>query len=114
MSSDVPMQFSRQLAELLIERGLTRRNGNPDWSRFSRELPGVSYESLRKALTGERPVSLKIMRSTAKQLEVSPTVFYEYRLWAARRELDPATVGYLRTARALAAWERALAELDTD
>ena len=75
----------------------------------------MKYETLRKAVTAERAVSEKLMRSVAEALHVEPTVFVEYRLIQARRELDPAEVGWDRAIEALAAWETfKLHELKTD
>ena len=99
-------RFGRVLAELLIETGYVRKNSNPDWVRFVLELPDVGYETLRKAVADERPVSEALMRGVAQALNVDPSVFVEHRLAAARRELDPNSVGWARAVEALAAWEQ--------
>jgi hypothetical protein len=103
MASTTP--FGRVLAQLLIESGFTRRNSNPDWVRFAGRLPGIGYETLRKAVAGERAVSEHIMREVALALGVEPTVFIEYRLLQARRNLDPSEVGWSRAVEALATFE---------
>lgn len=95
-------RFGPTLAELIVSSGYARRNHNPDWVRFVAEVPGVSYETLRKAVADERPVSETLMRGVAAALNVEPTVFLEYRLLHARRELDPLEVGWTRAAEALA------------
>src|SRR5690349_16143889 len=86
--------FGRVIRELLIARGITTKLGNPLWSQLADRMPLVSYESLRKAAAGERVPSRKIMEECARVLKVDPVeTFAEYRLWSARRELDPAEVG---------------------
>ena len=94
-------EFGQVLANLLVTTGFARKNYSPDWMRFTATIPGVSYESLRKAVTGERDVSEDLMRRVAQALKVEPTVFIEYRLSQARRELDPKQVGWTRAAEAL-------------
>jgi transcriptional regulator with XRE-family HTH domain len=85
--------FGTALRDLLIERGITTRLGNPDWPAFSAKVPGVHYETLRKAVTGDRPVAPKIIEAVADALRVDPETFAEYRLWQLRRTFDPADVG---------------------
>jgi hypothetical protein len=85
--------FGAFLRDLLIERGYTTGIGNPNWSQFALDLGDIQYESLRKAVTGERPPSARIMVRSAEQLGVEPTVFWEYQLWLAQRALDPTKVG---------------------
>lgn len=69
-------RFGPTLARLLIDSGYARRNSNPDWVRFVVEVPGVSYETLRKAVADERPVSETLMRRVASALNVEPTSFW--------------------------------------
>jgi hypothetical protein len=99
------LRFSRVLLDLVVENGYTRKNGSPDWVQFVSAVPNVSYETLRKALAKERDVSEQLMRRVAHTLSVEPTVFTEYRLIQARRELDPRQVGWPRAIQALAALE---------
>lgn len=40
---------------------ITTRLGNPDWAGFAQLLEGVSYETLRKAVVGERSPARKLM-----------------------------------------------------
>ena len=101
-----PNQFGRVLAELLIRSGYVRKNSNPDWIRLVAELDDVKYETLRKAVADERPVSEALMRRVARALNVDPTIFVEHRLLQARRELDPNQVGWARAVAALTSWER--------
>ena len=71
-----PRPFGAVLRDLLIERGITTGIGNADWVTFARMLTDVSYESLRKAVTGERPPGVRIMQSVASALKVDPDVFW--------------------------------------
>jgi hypothetical protein len=90
---------------LLIEACIVIRMGNPDWTAPARKTHGVNYESLRKAVVGERGPSEKIMLATAQALGVKPTIFAEYRLLKARRSLDPDHVGWSAATKALNQWE---------
>jgi hypothetical protein len=97
--------FGTALRDLLIERKITTKLGNPDWTAFAKRLRGISYETLRKAVTGERPVAPKILETSAKVLGIEPTLFGEYRLWKLRQTLDPAAVGAETALQNLARWE---------
>jgi hypothetical protein len=99
-----PRPFGTVLRDLLIERGMTTGIGNPDWVTFARALPDVSYESLRKAVTGERPPGIKIMESAAAALDVDPDVFWEHQLAHAQRSFNPAEVGEAAAFANLQAW----------
>lgn len=85
--------FGAVVRDLLIERGVTTPMGNPNWSGFVQDLEGVQYETLRKAVTGERRPSVKLMEQVAQALGVEAGDFYEYQLWQAQRAFDPAEVG---------------------
>jgi hypothetical protein len=85
--------FGEVVRDLLIDRGYTTAIGNPDWPRFARELEGINYETLRKAVTRERMPSMKLMERVAASLDVEPTVFWEYELARARRSFDLRHVG---------------------
>ena len=102
------MQFGPTLVQLVIQRGYVRKNHSPDWMNFVAVVPDVEYETLRKAIAEERPVSETLLRRVAAALNVEPTVFTEYRLIQARRALDPKEVGWSRAVEALQAWERAI------
>lgn len=105
MSQANPSQFGATLRSLLIDADIVTRMGNPDWSALVQRMPGVSYESLRKAVVGERAPSEKIMLATARAFGVEPTIFIEYRLLKARRSLDPDHVGWSAAMKALNRWE---------
>lgn len=85
--------FGEVLRDLLIANDYVTAIGNANWMAFSHELADVQYESLRKAVTGERAPSPKIMETVAAQLGVSPDVFWEYKLWSVQRQFDPKEVG---------------------
>jgi hypothetical protein len=106
MTQTNPPQFGAKLRALLINAGVVTRMGNPDWTALVRQMPGVSYESLRKAIVGERFPSEKIMTTAAEALDVQPTVFVEYQLLQARRALDPDQAGWKAATNALERWER--------
>lgn len=97
--------FGVKVRELLIERGMTTAIGNPNWPAFALEA-GVGYESLRKAVTGERWPGIKLIEQVAEALGVEPGVFVEYRLEFAQKSFDPRQVGQEVALRNLAAWER--------
>jgi hypothetical protein len=86
-------RFGAVLRDLLIAKGVTTRMGNPDWTGFSQQLPEIHYETLRKAVVGERHPAAKVVEAVSDALGVDPETFVEYRLWQARRRLDPQEVG---------------------
>ena len=105
MNASSPKPFGRLLAELVIESGYVRKNHSPNWVEFAKRVEGVGYETLRKALSGERPPSTALMERVARVLNVEPSMFIEYRLTQALRELDPREVGWTRATQALTSWE---------
>jgi hypothetical protein len=103
-NNNMPRPFGAVLRDLLIERGITTGIGNPDWGAFAGTLPDVSYESLRKAVTGERPPGVKIMEVVASALGVDPDVFCEHQLAQVRRAFTPSEVGLEAAYANLQAW----------
>lgn len=99
----VESSFGALLRDYLIQRDIVTGIGNPNWSAFAEQLPSVHYETLRKAVAGERPPGPGLMEAVAEGLGVEPTVFYEYRLLEAQRQFDPKAVGV----------DQALANLET-
>ena len=85
--------FGQVLRDELIDRGYTTSIGHADWPGFAAQLDGIRYESLRKAVTGERVPSLKIMEACAAALGLEPTIFWECQLARARRSFDIQAVG---------------------
>lgn len=88
-----PRVFGAIVRDLLIEREITTPMGNPNWAEFALQLDDVHYESLRKAITGERWPGPKIIESVASALKVDPGLFPEYQLYLAQRAFDPKEVG---------------------
>lgn len=88
-----PRKFGAMVRDLLIEREMVTAMGSPNWMEFSEGLRDVTYESLRKAVTGDRWPGVKIMEAVAEHLGVEPSIFPEYQLWLAQRGFDPKEVG---------------------
>lgn len=86
-------KFGNILRDLLIERDIVTGSGNANWAAFAEMLDGVHYETLRKAVVGDRLPNVELMEKIATVLEVNPEVFPEYRLIQAQRLLDPREVG---------------------
>ncbi len=99
-----PRPFGAVVRDLLIDQGITTALGNPNWRAFAGSLDTLQYESLRKAATGERWPSPKIMETVAEALRVNPSIFWEYELWQAQRQFDPREVGEENALIALRAW----------
>jgi hypothetical protein len=85
--------FGATLRDLLLENEVTTPMGNPDWAGFAQQLPGIHYETLRKAVTGDRQPAPKVIEAVSDALSIPPATFVEYKLWVARRALDPNEVG---------------------
>src|SRR5262245_42259393 len=86
--------FGAALRDLLIAKQLTVPNGNADWATFAKQLEDVSYETLRKAIAGEREPSRKVIEAASDALSVEPRYFVEYRLLDAQDMFDWSAVGY--------------------
>ena len=86
-------RFGEIVRDLLIERGFTTALGNPNWMAFSKTVPGLHYETLRKAVVGERVPHPDLMEKIAAALGVEPTTFPEYRLAEFSKQFDPREVG---------------------
>lgn len=102
-----PRPFGAIVRDLLIERDFVTGMGNPNWSGFAAQLEGVNYESLRKAVTGDRHPAPKIMEAVATSLGVDPSIFWEYRLYEAQKQFDPKVVGEEQALANLQAWAEA-------
>lgn len=81
--------FRTELLKLLSETDYVTRGGRPNLSAFARDLNGVHYETLRRVVRGEAPVSLMLVEETARLLRLSPAYFRETRLLQAVEALDP-------------------------
>jgi hypothetical protein len=96
--------FGATLRSLLIEKGVTTPMGNPDWAGFSQLLDGVHYETLRKAVTGDRAPAKKLIEAVSDALVVPPETFVEYRMMEVQRHFDPKEVGAETALANLARW----------
>jgi transcriptional regulator with XRE-family HTH domain len=99
--------FGTVVRDLLIAQGITTQLGNPNWAEFAMMLDDVGYETLRKAVTGERHPGEKVMEAVAEALDVEPDMFFEYNLLQAQRSFDPREVGADDALANLLAWKRA-------
>lgn len=100
--------FGTVLRDELIARDITTGMGNPNWSAFAQLLDTVKYETLRKAVTGERQPSPKVMEEAAAALDRKPEeLFVEYRVWMAQRMFDPREVGVSAALANLDKWAEA-------
>ena len=97
----VSRPFGDVLRGLLVDHGVTTRIGNPDWVGFAKQLDNIHYETLRKAVVAERQPAPKVIEAVSDALSVAPETFAEYRLWQARRLLDPQEVGLNEAVRSL-------------
>lgn len=95
--------FGAALRELLVEQDITTPIGNPDWAGFAGRL-GVNYESLRKAVAGERQPPRALMETVAGELGVDARYFVEYRALLARERYDIGTVGFEEALKNLERW----------
>ena len=96
--------FGTRLRDLLQERGITTGMGNANFKAFAELLPTVHYETLRKQVSGERPVGIETMRESAEALNIPPETFDEYALWEAQRDFDPREVGVEQALQNLQRW----------
>jgi len=99
--------FRIALRDLVLEQGYSTRTGNANWSAFAAQLSGVHYETLRRAVAGERTPSPRLIEECARVLGIGPEHFLEYRLYLAQRDFDPKTVGVERALRNVEAWTKA-------
>jgi transcriptional regulator with XRE-family HTH domain len=98
-------RFRDALRDLILAEGENvTLNGNVDYPRFVERLGGVSYETLRKALAGERKPSASLMEAVASALGISPEYFVEYRLANALRSFDVGEVGWDEAVKNLHEW----------
>ncbi len=98
--------FQQVLRRELEARGITNRLGSPNWIAFAELLDGYQYETLRKALVGDRQPTPALMEAAAKALDLKPDIFLEYRVWEAKRQFDPREVGMAEALKNLEAWSK--------
>jgi hypothetical protein len=100
--------FGGVISELLRDREeFLMKTGNINWRLVADELNGVHYETLRKAVAGERPATPQLMELCAELVGVPPTVFAEYRLYEAQKQFDPKEVGWDQATANLREWAAA-------
>jgi len=99
--------FQTALPRLVASAGYTTKTGTVNWAAFAEELHGVHYETLRKALAGERRVTPLVIEAAARALDLAREHFAEYRLHQARIALDECAVGFDRAMTTLATIEGA-------
>lgn len=96
-------RFGAAVRELVDTDGdLLTSTGNVNWTAVADKI-GIGYDTLRKAISGERDPSPDVMEQVAAGLGVAPTYFPEYRLWLTQREFDVREVG----------WDKAIGNLRT-
>lgn len=105
--------FGVALRDLLLARKDGRflmPNNNLNWMVFVKkelEPRGVSYETLRKAISGERHPSATLIEKVAQALGIDAEYFAEYRLAQASRAFDVKEVGYEQALENLRLWDSA-------
>lgn len=97
--------FALALRELVMENDFVTRTGKPNWAAFAAALDGIHYETLRRAATGRRLPSPRLMEECARALRYRPSYFLEYRVYETQRDFDPAAVGLERALANLTLWE---------
>ena len=98
----------RDLVLALNDEAFLTPSRNVNWMEFTRATTarkGVKYETLRKAVAGERLAGTSLIETVAKTLGIEPSFFFvEYRLAQAQRAFDPREVGFERAVENLRAW----------
>jgi hypothetical protein len=104
-------QFGDALRDLVLahdgSNGWLAPNRNINWMLFVKdamEPRGISYETLRKAQSGERHPSLSLMEKVSEALGVRPDYFAEYRLAQALQAFDVSEVGWDKAIENLRSW----------
>lgn len=100
MSDHTERPFGVALRDLVLalnDEAFLTPSRNVNWMEFAHattERRGVKYETLRKAVAGERPPGLSLIETVSDALGIEPTFFAEYRLAQARQSFDPGAVGF--------------------
>jgi transcriptional regulator with XRE-family HTH domain len=101
-------RFGIALRDLLLERGdYLTPSGNVNMQLFSKRLPTYHYETLRKAVTGERQPTVELIEEVAAVLGVEPGFFSEYGLLKAQQQFDVRVVGLDAALENLERWSAA-------
>jgi hypothetical protein len=97
--------FGRALHDLLADREeFLTGTGNVNWRLVSSAIPGMHYETLRKAIAGERLPSAGLIEQVAELAKVEPGYFVEYELARVQREFDVREVGFDQARENLRLW----------
>lgn len=104
--------FPLALRELVIDNDYVTRSGNPSWAAFASQLEGLHYETVRRAATGQRAPTPRLIEECARALRLRPDYFLEYRVYLAQRDFDAAAVGVERVLENLELWAGARRVLD--
>ena len=92
--TSTPRRFGLTLHDYLSQREeYVSGSGNINLQEFARTLPSYHYETLRKAVVGDRSPTVELIEEVARSLGVSPSVFFEYDLLLAQQSFDPRVVG---------------------
>jgi hypothetical protein len=97
----------RDLVLALNDEAFLTPSRNVNWMEFTRATiarKGVKYETLRKAVAGERPPGRSLIETVAATLGIQPTFFAEYRLAEAQRAFDPGAMGFEEAVENLRRW----------
>lgn len=101
-------RFGRALQGVVRNReDFLTSTGNVNWTAVAARLDGVSYETLRKAVAGERPPSPELISTVAAAFELPPKFFLETQLAEAQLQFDPRHVGWKVAAENVEIWQRA-------
>lgn len=100
----------RDLVQQMNDERFFSPNRNINWMEFVKvelEPRGIKYETLRKAIAGERSPGASLIESVAEVVGVRPEYFIEYRLAQALQQFDPNEVGFEKARDNLRKWAEA-------
>lgn len=107
MTQTAGKPFGAALRELLIGREeYETHTGNINWRTVADSLKGVHYETLRKAVAGDRPATASLIEQVAALCDVQPDYFMEYQLAQAQRQFDVKEVGWECAMENLREWSK--------
>jgi hypothetical protein len=100
--------FGRALHDLLQEREeFVTGTGNVNWRAVAAAMHGVHYETLRKAVAGERMPAVSLIEQAATLAGVDPEYFVEFQAAQVMREFDVREVGFDEAVENLRLWAEA-------
>ena len=102
-------RFGLVLRDQLIEHAeYVTPAGNVNLQEFARQLPSYHYETLRKAVVGDRAPTVELIEEVSTALGIDPETFFEYGLLLAQRSFDPKVVGVEKALENLEGWVSAV------